>query len=231
MIRGIVFDFDGTLVDSNDIKVQTFYEVTKSHDPTGSTVTRILKQFPDKDRHGLFHAIIRELFNKDLRILSQDLEILAAQWTEEYTVRCEKAIGNCKEVPGTSETLGWIFKQHFPIFINSRTPTTTLKRLVTLRSLHSYVSEIYGAPATKFENLQLIENQTQARPTEILFVGDSDDDREAAQKAGCHFVGVILGGKSRFSAPPPERRITNLYQLQQIVETLHVIDLQDNNGH
>ena len=224
MIGGIVFDFDGTLVDSNDIKLQTFYEVTKSHDPTGETITRILKQYPNKDRYGLFHAIVRELFTKDRTVDSKNLGSLAIQWAETYTVRCEKAIEHCGEVPGTSEALRWIFGQQIPIFINSRTPTTTLKRLVTLRSLHSYVSEVYGAPATKSENLRHIQNLTQAKPKEILFIGDSEDDREAALEVGCHFVGVVLGEKPRFSHPTPEPCITNLYQLQHIVETLHVKD-------
>jgi len=229
MIRGIVFDFDGTLVDSNDIKLQTFYDVTKSHDPTGSTVTRILKQFPNKDRYGLFHAIIREFFAQNQTEDSKDLETLAAQWAEDYTVRCEKSIENCEEVSGTSETLQWLSKQRLPIFINSRTPTTTLKRLVTLRSLHSYVSDTYGAPTTKSENLRLIQNQTQAQPKEILFVGDSDDDRDAAGEVGCHFVGVVLRDRPRFSDPHPERWITNLYQLQIIVEGLQMKDPPGNN--
>ena len=221
MIRGVVFDFDGTLVDSNDIKVQTFYEVTKSHDPTGSTVTRILNQFPNKDRYGLFHAIIGELFANNQIEDSKDLEILATQLAEDYTVTCEKAIENCKEVPGTSETLRWLSEQHLPIFINSRTPTTTLKRLITSRSLHSYVSDSYGAPATKLENFQLIQSQIHAQPRELLFVGDSDDDQEAAQEAGCHFIGVVLRETPRFSDPQPEQKITNLSQLQQILEDIH----------
>lgn len=220
MIRGVVFDFDGTLVDSNDIKVQTFYEVTKSHDPTGSTIARILKQFPNKDRYGLFHTITRELVSKNQIEDTKDLETLATQLAENYTVKCEKAIENCEEIPGTSEALRWISEQGLPIFINSRTPTTTLKRLITSRSLHSYISDIYGAPATKLENFRLIQSQIHAQPKELLFVGDSNDDQEAAQEAGCHFVGVVLRNKPRFSDPQPRQLITNLYQLQPIVETL-----------
>ncbi len=220
MIRGIAFDFDGTLVDSNDIKLQTFYEVTKPHDPTGSTVARILKQFPNKDRYGLFHAIIREFVTKNQIENTKDLETLAVKWAEDYTFRCERAIENCEEVSGTSETLQWLSEQRLPTFINSRTPTTALKRLVTLRSLHSFFSEIYGAPATKSENLRRILSQSQAQPKEILFVGDSEDDREAALEVGCHFVGVVLRNTSRFSEPHPEPCITNLNKLQPIVEAL-----------
>lgn len=231
MIRGIAFDFDGTLVDSNDIKRQTFYKVTKSHDPAGSTVTRILNQFPHIDRYGIFQAIVRELIANEPAVDPKDLNTLATQWAEAYTVECEKAIEQCGEVPGASETLRWISEQPIPIFINSRTPTATLKRLVTLRSLDSYVSQVFGASASKSENLEHIQNQTQAKPKELLFVGDSDDDREAALEVGWHFVGVVLGVKSRFSSPPPEYCITNLLHLQPIVTALHRNNSQSHNTH
>ncbi|MEX2491426.1 MAG: HAD-IA family hydrolase [Nitrospirales bacterium] len=221
MIGGIVFDFDGTLVDSNDIKLQTFYEVTKSHDPTGTIIAHILKQSPNKDRYEIFQAFVQELFTKDGTVLPDNSAAFATQWAQDYTVTCEKAIAACDEVLGTSETFKWIFGQHIPIFINSRTPTATLKRLVTLRSLHSYITEVYGAPASKAENLRHIQNQTQAKSKDILFVGDSEDDREAALEVGCHFVGVVLRGKSRFPSPPPDSCIPNLFHLQQIVTVLH----------
>ena len=54
---------------------------------------------------------------------------------------------------------------------------------------------------------------------------------EAALDVGCYFVGVILREKLRFLHPPPEPRITNLYQLQRIVATLHAKDPKENNTH
>ena len=231
MIGGIVFDFDGTLVDSNDIKRQTFYQVTRALDPTGNTISHILEQFPKKDRYGIFEVLVGELLPKDGTGVLKNLETLAAQLAEDYTLTCEKAIGTCHEVPGASETLQWIVGQQIPIFINSRTPTATLQRLVTLRSLHSYVTDVYGAPASKSENLELIQNQTHTKPKELLFVGDSDDDREAALEVGWHFVGVVLGEKSRFSSPQPESFITNLLHLQPIVTALQRNNSQSHNTH
>jgi len=231
MIRCIVFDFDGTLVVSNHIKLQVFYEVTHSHDPSGSTVTRILKQYPDKDRYGIFLEIGSELFAKNQIPKYQSPKALATQWAEDYTFSCEQAIATCEEVPGTTETLRWISQQHIPIFINSRTPTTTLNRLVTLRSFDRYASKIYGAPATKSENLGQIQNLTQAQSQEILFVGDSEDDRKAALEVGCHFVGVIIGDENRFTHSPPEFQISDLYQLQPIVRTLHEKNSQIVNSN
>ncbi len=149
MIRCIVFDFDGTLVVSNHIKLQTFYHVTQSHDPTGSTVTRIPQQYPNKDRHGVFLEIVHELLVNNQIPKYPTPEALATQWVEAYTFSCEQAIATCEEVPGTSETSRWISQQNIPIFINSRTPTPTLNRLVTLRSFNRYASKIYGAHLRK----------------------------------------------------------------------------------
>ena len=222
MIGCIVFDFDGTLVASNHIKRHFFYEVAKSHDPSGATVTHVLKQYPNKDRYGIFHAIVHELIAKDQVPKNQNLEALASQWAEDYTFSCEQAIATCEEVPGTTETLRWTSQQNIPIFINSRTPTPTLKRLVTARSFGRYVSEIYGAPATKSENLGHIQNITQAYFQEILFVGDSEDDRKAALEVGCHFVGVVLGEENRFKHQP-ELQISDLHELKHISTTIHPI--------
>jgi phosphoglycolate phosphatase-like HAD superfamily hydrolase len=231
MIRCIVFDFDGTLVVSNHIKLEVFYQVTHPYDPNGSTVTRILKQYPNKDRYGIFLEIVRELLVKKQISKQESPKSLATQWAEDYTLSCEQAIATCKEVPGTTETLRWISQQNIPIFINSRTPTPTLNRLVTLRSFDRYASKIYGAPATKTENLWNIQNLSQAPFQEILFVGDSEDDRKAALEVGCHFVGVIIGEENRFTHPPPEIQISDLYQLQPIVRTLHEKNTQIVNSN
>ena len=105
MIRGIVFDFDGTLVVSNHIKRQAFCEVTNAYDPSGTTVTRILQCFPNKDRYDIFLEIAHELSLQKRTPKNQRPEPLATQWAETYTCRCEQAIATCEEVSGTSETL------------------------------------------------------------------------------------------------------------------------------
>ena len=107
----------------------------------------------------------------------------------------------------------------FPLYLNSRTPTKALNRLVTLRHLTHYFSGIYGASASKLENLGHIQELAQAKPNEILFVGDSEDDWEAAAELGCHFAGVILGENNRFRQIP-SLHVTNLEELREIVENL-----------
>lgn len=219
MIACIAFDFDGTLVDSNKVKVQSFYEIVKNYDPKGFTVTEVLQRCSNEDRYGITRELAREFLAKRLTPAHSDVEIIAAQWAEAYTSACERAIAQSPEVPGTSGILAWLTSEGIPLYLNSRTPIEALNRLVALRHLTHYFSGIYGAPASKLENLRHIQELTQTNPDEMLFVGDSEDDRMAAAALGCHFTGVILDEKSRFGQIPP-LHVKNLGELRAVVENL-----------
>ncbi|WP_342347330.1 HAD hydrolase-like protein [uncultured Nitrospira sp.] len=219
MIACVAFDFDGTLVDSNQVKVQSFYKIVEDYDPSGCTVTEVLQRCSHKDRYGITCELVREFMAKGLIPPHTGTETLGLQWAETYTTTCETAVVGCPEVPGASGILSWLLNQEIPLYLNSRTPAKALNRLVTLRNLSHYFSGIYGAPASKLENLRHIQELTQAKPDEMLFVGDSEDDLEAAGTFGCHFAGVILGDHSRFSQIP-SLHVTNLDKLRAIVQNL-----------
>jgi len=106
--------------------------------------------------------------------------------------------------------------QKIPIFLNSRTPILPLRRLIALRSFDRYFSGIYGAPASKSENLHRILERIQINPNELLFVGDSEDDRQAATELGCQFIGVMFGQDNRFTQRP-EWTVTDLHELQRFL--------------
>ncbi len=217
MIACVAFDFDGTLVDSNQVKVQAFYEIVKDYDAGGFTVTEVLQRCSNEDRYGITRELAREFIAKGLTPPQPGAEILGAQWAETYTAACETGIVDCPEVPGASVILAWLSSERIPLYLNSRTPTEALNRLVTLRHLTHFFSGIYGAPASKLENLCHIQELTRTNPDEILFVGDSEDDREVAAEFGCHFAGVILGENSRFRQIP-SLHVTKLEELREIVE-------------
>jgi phosphoglycolate phosphatase len=219
MISCVVFDFDGTLVVSNQVKVQSFYEVVRDYDPNGRTVTDVLERCSNRDRYAITRELAREFTAKGLTPPQLGTEILSLQWAETYTTVCEAAIVNCPEVSGATEILSWLTSEDIPLYLNSGTPTEALNRLVTLRNLSHYFSGIYGSPARKVENLRHIQKLTHTNPDEICLVGDSEDDREAAAEFGCHFVGVILEDISRFRLAPI-LQVTNLLKLKAIIEKL-----------
>lgn len=57
MIRCVVFDFDGTLVRSDNIKRASFLAVVRNFDPHGELMARVLTEQPG-DRHAIFKRFV-----------------------------------------------------------------------------------------------------------------------------------------------------------------------------
>ena len=58
MVKCVVFDFDGTLVGSNEIKRRTFYEVTKNLVDADILLDKILSSPDSGDRYDIFDTLI-----------------------------------------------------------------------------------------------------------------------------------------------------------------------------
>jgi phosphoglycolate phosphatase-like HAD superfamily hydrolase len=88
--------------------------------------------------------------------------------------------------------------------------------MIKLRSVGRYFSGVYGAPASKVENLHKVRERNRWQEREMLVVGDGEDDRAAAAEIGCHFVGVAPGRVGRFQQPP-KHEIENLAELRAVM--------------
>jgi len=216
MIKCIVFGFDGTLVDSNHIKIQGFYEITQSCDPSGSIVTDILRRFPGKDRFYMTRAIAQEIIAQGRWPALASLDECARHLVQEYTRFCEQTIVSCPERSGATTILRWLSAKNMPLFVNSATPVQTLTNIMTLRWLDHYFSGVYGFPASKVDNLCDMRDSMKVKEEEILFVGDGESDQSAAVIFGCHFVGVITDNHVGFREQP-ENTIGNLVELKIVL--------------
>ena len=59
MYKCAIFDFDGTLVQSNEIKKETFYEVTQNFSELSSILDKILSNPDSGDRYKIFDTLIK----------------------------------------------------------------------------------------------------------------------------------------------------------------------------
>lgn len=185
-IRGVVFDFDGTLVDSNAIKRRAYFEASAALGNVEPIVTAVLNSCVGDRRQILTEIARRAQVTGEMS--SRRVDDLVAH----YTRYCEEQIAVCPEVAGATDTLSRLAARGFGLFVNSATPTQPLVRLIERRGWTRHFRGILGSPESKIGNLQTAASVAQLAPAEMLMVGDGEDDRQAARAFGCAFVGVFL---------------------------------------
>jgi phosphoglycolate phosphatase len=217
MINCLVFDFDGTLVQSNSIKRNAYFEAATEFANAESTVADVLAREPG-NREKVFREIVRVLEGGGKLPASRNPEAWVARLVERYTEYCQTAIVACPEVTGMRAALETLAAGGYRLFINSATPTEPLRNIIALRGMQHQFRNVLGGPTGKADNLRRILADERVTKDETVMIGDNEADRLAAEEIGCHFIGL----ENEFSgySVAPDRLIPDLTCLAEAVAAL-----------
>ena len=184
MIKAIIFDFDGVILDSTKIKTDAFINIFK--DKYSEYLSAIL------DHHHNHLGISRS--NK-LRIYFEDIikikltNFKLQNYINLFSEYCLNRILNCNFIPGARD---FIINNHqsYKFFISSGTPTKELKYICKYRGLDMYFERIYGSPHKKSAHIKRIKKIYKLKSNEILFLGDGMSDYIAAKENKLYFIGI-----------------------------------------
>lgn len=219
MIRSAAFDFDGTLVDSNEIKRRAFFEIAAGFDPDGELVSDILERQPSGDRHAIAQSLATAVAERGSLPEAHSVQDLAKSLADAYTAHCERAVSACPPIAGAENTLQRLTERGLPLFLITATPLEAVLPILRCRGFDRFFDGVYGGPASKLENLRQISAKISTRPRDLVFIGDGEDDRRAAVAFGCVFIGVTPEGADRFERPPG-RQIPDLQDLPRLLEEI-----------
>jgi len=90
---------------------------------------------------------------------------------------------------------------------------------MALRKWGHFFQAIYGAEATKAENLKSIARTTGVERTEMVHVGDQLDDQSGAEQFGCHFV-AMTAGITESSVRKSPLRVEDLQDLPALLDEI-----------
>jgi len=184
-IKIIVFDFDGTLVDSNRLKHDAFFEVFPADEHHARTVQRVLSEMNEQSRFVILEVILQRLGLKKGAGLGRKVKELADRYNE-IVISGAK---NCPEMPA-AETVLKSLSGRYRLYLSSMTPDKELKEIVRFRNWSGYFEDIYGYPHQKSATIQQIMERENARPGQVVVVGDGNSDRQSADANACCFVQV-----------------------------------------
>ena len=210
VIKCIVFDFDGVLVDSNRVKRNAYFDIFASLKAPGSALEAVVEANREGDRYQVIDQILRRLIATRILVPEHAIDTLIQKYAEDYNSICEEYAATCSEMPGVSACLPELATK-FPLYVNSATLESSLRRIVHRRGWCTYFRDVLGRPWTKIEILMHIMEQEKTCNLEVVFVGDEERDFAAAEEVGCWFVG-FLHATSHFESSLVHR-IRNLSDL------------------
>jgi len=181
MIKVLILDFDGVIVESVDIKNEAFKELYQEYDNVDDIVQYHL-QNNAISRCIKFKYICNNFLGGGYN------EEIETELDNRFSEIVFQKIVQCPFVVGVEEFLQ-VFSKIYPIYVVSASPQEELKRIITERNIQGYFSGIWGVPNIKVDAIRVILENEKASPSEAIYVGDMVEDFKVAQKAGVVFVG------------------------------------------
>ena len=209
MIKAIIFDFDGVLAESAEIKTWAFKKLFEKFPEEAKILDEYHQNNMGISRYVKFRYFYEEILGETY---SDEIE---KELSDRFSELVFNAVLAAPAVKGATEFLMDNYRT-LNFFIASGTPEEELVDIVNRRNLTKYFKGVYGTPRTKDVITESILNEYGYSPEEIVFVGDASSDRRSADKTGTHFVARITGDDSPLH--DCEVKIDDLSELSEAIK-------------
>ncbi|SFM63008.1 HAD family hydrolase [Nitrosomonas communis] len=187
--QAIIFDFDGVIVESGDIKTQAFADLYHSYgEQVVTEVVRYHRQNGGMSRYHKFRHFQQHLLGRPSLTMEEEQSL-----DQRFSELVIEAVIASQAVPG-AEALIQKAAATIPLYVASGTPENELKTIVERRGLSSYFTEVRGSPLSKQSLIAEILTTYALIPERVLMIGDAMADYHGATVNGTAFLGRVRPG-------------------------------------
>lgn len=185
-VDAVLFDVDGTLVDSNYLHIQAWQEAFEAvgHPVDGWRVHRAIGM----DSAALLHEL-----------LGDEQERLGDSAKQEHSARYRRLADRLRPLPGARELLAGLRERGIAVVLATSAPSEELEILLEVLGLAD--GEVVTTNADDVDEakphpgiVQVALDRAGVSADRAVFVGDSVWDAIAAGRAGLRAIGVRSGG-------------------------------------
>ena len=183
--QAILFDFDGVLAESMNVKTEAF--ATLFEEFGKEVVEKVVKHHVKHggiSRYKKMRYYYEKYLNKPLS--DKKLNDLAKQFSD---LVVEKVIES-DWVKGVKDFLEKYY-QIIDLYVVSGTPQEELELIVKRRNMEKYFKGVYGSPEVKPTIIRRIISERKYDPDKIIYIGDSMSDYNGAKETEALFLGRV----------------------------------------
>ena len=181
--RALVFDFDGTLVDSTPIKRRAFELCFVEFPERRDEILAYCWGHHHTPREVKFRYVYEQILRRPYT------PELAATLHERFEAATTRQIIHAPEIPGAAEFLRRAHRRYLMSLLSS-TPHDVLLDILTQRGWLGYFTLVQGSPVQKAAWLKSFREARRFGEQDVIFFGDTSEDAQAAQAGGAAFVTV-----------------------------------------
>jgi HAD superfamily hydrolase (TIGR01549 family) len=188
ILDAILFDFDGVIVESLDIKTEAFRALFSGEADNLDAIVSLHRRHAGINRLVKFEMIYREILRRPLG--ADRKAALAARFKElvvERVIDCPMVAGACELLKSLNGLL--------PLAVVSGTPEEELQEIVRRRGLSRHFIAVRGAPTSKAEIVAGLLSSASWQPQRVLMIGDAIEDLAAARAHDLRFIGRLPPGQ------------------------------------
>jgi len=180
-----IFDFDGVIKDSVNIKTEAFEEI---YQPYGNEIVRKVRDYHIENgglsRFEKFKYYEEILLNK--KISKNKINNLSKKFSHIVKSR----VISSPPLPGIIDFLELLHSKNISLFINSATPLEELQEIIIKCNYDKYFVKVFGSPNSKTQNLLSILSEFDFQSKNAVFFGDARNDLIASYETDISFIGV-----------------------------------------